>query len=90
MINTSSLFGSAFVEVTRYVTGDIFITLLLIFFMFIFLAGIFKADFFWLIIMMTPLAIYFMSVDTRFYAVGGLWLVLAGFMLLRYFWFNPR
>ena len=90
MIENSGLIGNAFHSFTYYVSGDYFFSLFLLFMLFVFIALMFRINLEWLSIILVPIVIYFMSLDARFYPVGGLMLLFVAFIIIRNFWFQIR
>jgi hypothetical protein len=90
MFGNESLIGSAFTEFTIYVSGDAFLTIFLIFCSLFLIGLIFRIPLEWLAIMLAPVTIYFMSVDPRMYALGGLLLLFIAFIIVKNFWFKVQ
>jgi len=90
MIENGGVMGTAFHSFTAYVSGDYFFTLFLLLMLFFFFGLMFRINLEWLSIILVPIVIYFMSLDARFYPVGGLVLLFVAFIIIRNFWFQPR
>jgi hypothetical protein len=90
MIDNVGVIGTAFNSFTAYVSGDEFFTLFLLLMLFFFFGLMFRINLEWLSIILVPVVIYFMSLDARFYPVGGLLLLFVAFIIIRNFWFQPR
>lgn len=90
MVDSTGLLGSAFDSFTYYVSGDYFFTLFLILMFFFFIGVMVKMNLEWLSIVLVPIVIYFMSLDARFYPVGGLLLLFVAFIIINNFWIKLR
>ena len=90
MVDNSGVMGEAFHSFTYYVSGDYFFTLFLLLLLFFFFGLMFRINLEWLSIMIVPIVIYFMSLDARFYPIGGLLLLFVAFIIIRNFWFQIR
>lgn len=90
MFENVGVMGTAFYSFTDYVSGDYFFTLFLLLMLFFFFGLMFRINLEWLSIILVPIVIYFMSLDARFYPVGGLVLLFVAFIIIRNFWFQPR
>lgn len=90
MVTNTGLLGNAFYSFTTYVSGDYFFTLFLIFLLFFFIGLMFRIKLKWMSIILVPISMYFMSLDPRFYPIGGLLLLFVGFIIVKNFWFQPK
>lgn len=89
MIDNTSLVGLAFNSFERYITGDMFLTLLLLFGLFLLFGIVFRIPLTWLAILLVPISLYFMSLDSRFYAPGSIVLLFVAFVIIKNFWIKP-
>jgi len=76
LLNTTNLIGELIVQASYNITGSIFITLLLIFFLAVLILLIFRADINIIAIVCFPLLIVFSAYDNAFFMVSGIILLI--------------
>ena len=85
VINETGIIGQVILGITANVTGNLFLTMLLILIVFLLVGFAFRAPMEWQAVYLLPLFIAFMAYSAEFLAVGGVVLMFLGAILAKNF-----
>lgn len=84
--NSSGIIGSLLDSATQDITGSMFLTLLIIFFILLVLGFATRLTMELLILFLTPMVLMLMGIDSGFSIIGGTFLMLIAVMMFKAFW----
>lgn len=87
-INNSDVIGSITIGMTNNITGQLGLTLLLVFIIFLALFIAFRVPIEWVMALLLPLMMVMMAFDSFFLLFGGIMLILLAILFAKSFFLN--